>query len=120
MMTELIQEMKSELLESPGIAGLLALAIVVGFGCNAVVVGEADGSELRVTASKSQSIEDQANRLRWSACSAQLKPGFTILLGLQQYSVEVSVPLTGMRSLVQEVRSNVAETVRGICVERAA
>jgi hypothetical protein len=103
MIAELLQDVRTELRELPGFAAMVVLAIAVGIGVNAAVLCEADGDELRVIASRAQSLEDQVSMLRSRSCTADLKPGFTLIVGLRQYTVEVSVPMTGVRSLLDQV-----------------
>ena len=97
MMAELVQDVKAEFRESPLFAVMVVLAIVAGIGLNGSILRGAEGDTLRVVASQGVSIEDQADRLR-HLCSTDLKPGFTLLVGLRQYSVELSVPVAGMHS----------------------
>jgi hypothetical protein len=120
MIAELVQDVKTELRELPWFAATVVLAVAVGIGLNVAVFYEADGDELRVTASRAQSIEEQVSRLRAHSCSRELKPGFTVLVGLRQYSVELSVPMAGVRSLFDDVRANVADAVRRSAMEHAA
>jgi hypothetical protein len=108
MIAELLRDVKADLREMPGVTIAVALAIAVGVGCNVAVFWQADGEGLRVSASREQSTEDQVKRLHAKTCSAELIPGFTVILGLRQYSVEVSVPVPGVRSLTEDVPANVA------------
>jgi hypothetical protein len=108
MMAELLRDVKADLREMPGVPIAVALAIAVGVGCNAVVFWQADGEGLRVSASREQSTEDKVEQLHAKICSAELTPGFTVILGLRQYSVEVSVPVPVVRSLAGNVKANVA------------
>ena len=120
MIAELVRDVKTELRELPWFAATVVLAVAVGIGLNVAVFYEADGDELRVTASRAQSIEEQVSRLRAHKCSMELKPGFTVLVGLRQYSLELSVPMAGVRSLFEDVRPNVADAVRRSAMEHAA
>jgi hypothetical protein len=108
MIAELLRDMKEDLRELPGVTIAIALAIMVGLGCNAEIFWHADGDGLRVSASREQSTSDQVERLHAKNCTAELTPGFTVLLGLRQYSVEVSVPIPVVRSFSEDVRANVA------------
>jgi hypothetical protein len=108
MMAELLGDVKTEVRELPGVAAAVVLAIVVGVGCNAAFFWQADGEGLRVSASQGQSTADQVERLHAQSCSTEVTPGFTVIVGLHQYSVEVSVPVPGVRALFEDVQANVA------------
>jgi hypothetical protein len=120
MMAELLRDVKTEAREMPGVAAAIVLAIVVGVGCNVAFFSEADGAGLRVSASREQSTSDQVERLRAESCLTGLTPGFTLILGLRQYSVEVSVPVPGVHALLEDVRANVATAWRQRRYQRVA
>ncbi len=107
MIVELVRDVKTEVRESPGVAAAVVLAVAAGVGCNAAFFWQADGEELRLSASRGQSTADQVERLQAQNCS-ELTPGFTVIVGLHQYSVEVSVPVPGVQTLLEDVRANVA------------
>jgi hypothetical protein len=108
MMAAFLRDMKADIREMPGVAVAVVLAIVVGVGCNVAFFFQADGDGLRVSASREQSTADQVERLHAQNRSSEPKPGFTVIVGLRQYSVEVSVPVPGVRALFEDVRANVA------------
>jgi hypothetical protein len=120
MMAELLRDVKMEIRESPGVAAAVVLAVAVGVGCNVAFFGQADGESLRVSASRGESTTDQVERLRAQRCSAKATPGFTVIMGLRQYSVEVSVPMPGVRALFDDVRANVATSWREHRYKQAA
>jgi hypothetical protein len=37
-----------------------------------------------------------------------LKPGFTVIVGVHQYSMELSVPVPNVHALFEDVQANVA------------
>jgi hypothetical protein len=113
MIAELLQDVRTDLREIPGFIAMVVLAIAAGIGFNMAAFYEADGDELRLSASRGQSIEEQMERLRLNSCSAEVKPGFTVIVGLRQYSVELSVPMAGARSLFCDMRTNIACVTRG-------
>jgi hypothetical protein len=108
MMAELLRDVKTEVREMPGVVAAIALAVAVGVGCDAAFFCQADGDGLRVSASRGQSTADQVERLHAQSCSTGVTPGFTVIVGLREYSVEVSVPVPGVRALFEDVRANVA------------
>ena len=108
MMAELLRDVKTDVRESPGVAAAVVLAVAGGVGCNAAFFCQADGEGLRVSASRGESTADQVERLHAKSCSTEVMPGFTVIVGLRQYSVEVSVPMPGMHALFEDVRANVA------------
>ena len=108
MMAELLRDVKTEIRELPGVAAAVVLAVAVEVGCNVAFFCQADGDRLRVSASRGQSTADQVERLHARSCSMEVMPGFTVIVGLRQYSVEVSVPVPGVHALFEDVRANVA------------
>src|SRR5205807_6962142 len=99
MMSELVQDIRTEFRESPGIVAMVVFAIAIGIGFNAAIFWEADGDGLRMSASRAESIENQLSRLRSHDCTGVRKPGVTLIMGLRQYSVELSVPVPRVGSL---------------------
>jgi hypothetical protein len=108
MMAELLRDVKTEVRELPGVAAAIVLAVAVEVGCNVAFFCQADGEGLRVSASRGQSTADQVERLHVQSCSTEVTPGFTVIAGLRQYSVEVSVPVPDIRAMFEDVRANVA------------
>ena len=120
MMAELLRDVKTDVRESPGVAAAVVLAVAAGVGCNAAFFCQADGEGLRVSASRGQSIADQVERLHAQSCSTDVTPGFTVIVGLREYSVEVSVPVPAVHALFEDVRANVAAAWCGHRHERVA
>ena len=108
MIAELLRDVKAEINESPGVAAVVVLAIAFGAGCNAAFFCQADGERLGVSASRGQSTADQVERLREQSCFMGLKPGFTVIVGVHQYSMELSVPVPNVHALFEDVQANVA------------
>jgi hypothetical protein len=98
MIAELVNDMKTDFREQPGVAVTLVLAVVMGAGFNAAVFCMADGDGLRLSANGGDPVENQINAMRSHVCSAEPKPGFTVIVGARQYSVKLSVPLPGVHS----------------------
>lgn len=108
MMAEVLRDLKAELREFPEFAAVLVLAVIVGIGFNTAVFCNAIGNELQIHATQGQSAMEQMEMLRMRSCSEELKPGFTVIVELRKYSVELSVPLDGVRSLFNDIRANIA------------
>jgi hypothetical protein len=108
MIAELLQEMKAEMREFPWLSLMVLLTIVAGIDFNLAIFGGADGSHLRLSASHGPAAEVQMNRVRMHGCSTGLTPGFTVIVGLRRYSMELSVPVDSVRSLLEDVRMDVS------------
>jgi hypothetical protein len=108
MIAEIVRDMKADFREQPGFAAALILAVVMGAGFNAAVFCMADGDGLRLSANGVDPVENQINAMRSHACSAEPRPGFTVIVGTRQYSVELSVPLPNMHSMAKSVHADVA------------
>ncbi len=120
MIAEMVNDMKADFREQPGFAAALILAVVMGVGFNAAVFFMADGDGLRLSANGGEPVENQINAMRSHVCSSEPKPGFTVIVGMRQYSMELSVPLPDMHSMSKTVRSNVAEVMRCHGTKQAA
>jgi hypothetical protein len=113
MIAEQLQDLKTELREFPELAAALLLAIVIGVGFKMAVFCNAIGNEFHVHTSKGLSAAEQLQRLRMQSCSAELKPGFTVIIELRRHDVEMNVPLDGVGSLLDGVRTNVIDSLHG-------
>jgi hypothetical protein len=120
MWTELLQDVRADVRELPGVATAVVLAVAMGIGFNAAVFCEADGDEVRFSTSHVSMPEERLNMLRSHECAASMRPGFTVIVGLRQYTVELSVPVAGVRTLVEDARSHAACTPRGDRTETMA
>jgi hypothetical protein len=120
MWTEVLQDMRADVRELPGVATAVVLAVAMGVGLNAAVFCDADGDEVRFRAGRVAVPEERLSMLRSEECSASMRPGFTVIVGLRQYTVELSVPVAGVRSLVDDARAHVAWTLRGARMENVA
>jgi hypothetical protein len=108
MIAELLEDVKTELREFPWLWVMVVLTIVAGLDFNLAIFGGADGSHLRLSASHGAAAEVQMNRLRMQGCTTGQTPGFTVIVGLRRYSMELSVPVEGVRSLLEETRMDVS------------
>ena len=113
MITELLQDTKTGLREFPWFAALVILAIVVSAGFNMAILNQADGDHLQVRMNKELSAEEQVNQVRLNRCSEELKPGFTVIAGMRQYSMELSVPVAGVCSLFNDMQTDIATALCG-------
>jgi hypothetical protein len=120
MWTEVLQDMRADIRELPGVATAVVLAVAMGVGLNAAFFCEADGDEVRFSAGRVSVPEERLNMLRSHECSESMKPGFTLIVGLRQYTVELSVPVAGVRTLVDDARAHVASSLRGATTEDLA
>lgn len=110
MIAEIVNDMKADFREQPGVAAALVLAVVMGVGFNAAFFCMADGDGLRLSADGGDPVEDQINVMRSHVCSAESKPGFTVIVGTRQYSVKLSVPLPIAHS--KAVHADIASALR--------
>jgi hypothetical protein len=108
MIAELLQEMKTEIREFPWLWVMVLLTIVAGIDFNLAIFGGADSNHLRLSASHGAAAEVQMNRFRMHPCSSELTPGFRVIVGLRRYSMELSVPVDGVRSLFKDARIDVS------------
>lgn len=110
-----IEELRQFLRDMPGAAAALLVAVVLGVGAHAAIFYEADGEELHLIANRSavqvsDEIEnvDPLTRMRARIHCPDKIPGFTLVVGLREYNVELSVPMAGFQSLFDGVRPEVA------------
>jgi hypothetical protein len=111
--------------EMPGLIAVVVIAVVIGVGAHAAIFYEADGEQLRFTADRSSThaADDSADplrRMRSRISCAEKVPGFTVIVGLSEYNVELSVPVVGMRSLFEDARSDVATALSARDLRSAA
>jgi hypothetical protein len=119
MMRVAIEEIRQFLREMPGAAAALLIAVILGVGAHAAIFYEADGEDFRLVANRStgratDEVEgvDPLSRMRSRIQCAEKIPGFTLIVGLSDYNVELTVPVTGMPSLFEDARADVARTMQ--------
>lgn len=127
MMRVAIEELRQFLREMPGAAAALLVAVVLGVGAHAAIFYEADGEELRLIANRSAAqvsneIEnvDPFTRMRARIHCPEKIPGFTLIVGLREYNVELSVPVAGFQSLFEGARPEVATAMLPMNAQIAA
>jgi hypothetical protein len=87
---------------------LVALCI----GAHGAVFYEADGEQLKLTAADSMSRTatksmGAISHMRRRAECAMKVPGVTVIVGLRQYEMELSVPIASVQSLFESARTDV-------------
>lgn len=102
MMHGVIEEAKAIVREMPGFAAVLLLLGALSVGVRCTVVYEADGDSLKLIAEGRQTMRE-AERMR-AECPMKT-PGFTVIVGLRQYGMELSVPVRSVRSLLGAVHA---------------
>ena len=116
MMREVMDEARQILHEMPAFAAVFLLAVAMCVGVRCAIFLEADGEQLRLIADAASENTPDANdpigRMRaLGECSARV-PGFTGIVGLRQYNMELSVPVTSVRALFKNARMNSARAFR--------
>ena len=116
MMSSLFDEARQMVREMPLAAAVFLAAVVLGLGAHAMVMDEADGESLRLVANRHVSWQSGAPspgtvaRLR-SRCQEKI-PGFTVIVGLNEYSLELSVPTVRMNMVLAKAHGKLAKTFR--------
>jgi hypothetical protein len=111
-----IEDARQVLREMPLFAAAVLMMVALGLGVHAAVFYEADGESLRLVADKSEpSAADEANdpmtRMRARLGCPEKIPGFTLVVGMSHYNLELSVPVRGMGTMFEDARSDVARTL---------
>jgi len=111
-----IEDARQMLREMPLFAAVVLMVVALGMGVHAAVFYEADGESLRLVADKSEpSTADETNdpmtRMRARLGCPEKIPGFTLVVGMSHYNLELSVPVRGMQTMFEDARSDVARTL---------
>jgi hypothetical protein len=114
MLMTWIEEARQMLREMPWTAAALLVAIVFGMGAHASIFYEADGEHVRLVADRDSHAKSTPAKLltmveQKTMCNEKI-PGFTVVVGLSEYSVELSVPVEGMRSMLDEAQMKLADS----------
>jgi hypothetical protein len=108
----------------PLFAAAVLMMVALGLGVHAAVFYEADGESLRLVADKSEPSADETNdpmtRMRARLGCPEKIPGFTLVVGMSHYNLELSVPVRGMQTMFEDARSDVAQTLEFETTARAA
>ena len=127
-MQGVIEEARQVLREMPGFAAAVMVMIALGLGAHAAIFYEADGEDLRLIADKSEPAEgndasEASNpmmRMRARLGCTEKVPGFTVIVGLSHYNLELSVPVRGMQTAFDNARPEVARVMSMPDQRRAA
>jgi hypothetical protein len=125
MVREVMDEARSLVREKPVFSAAILLMIAVGLGAHAAVFYEADGDELRLIAQKVQPTEEQEVldpmiRMRSRITCPEKVPGFTVIVGLSHYNLELSVPVRDIHAFFESPRPSVAGLIQMLDLHSAA
>jgi hypothetical protein len=112
MIREVIEDAKQTARELPAFTAAFLMLVALCIGAHCAVFYEADGEQLKLTAADSMSRTatkgmDAISRMRSQAECAMKIPGFTVIFGLRQYEMELSVPIASVQSLFENARTDV-------------
>ena len=116
-MIRVLDDTRELLREMPAVTAAVLLLVALGLGLRAAVFYEADGEELRLIAdagAEAREVMEQSEatdlmeRMRARLGCGEKIPGFTVIVGLSHYSVELSVPVRGVQRIFDNTRPEVA------------
>jgi len=112
MIREAIEEAKQTAQELPAFTAAVLMLVALCIGAHCAVFYEADGEQLKLTTADSMSRTatkgiDAIGRMRGRAECAMKIPGFTVIVGMRQYEMEISVPIASVQSLFENARTDV-------------
>jgi hypothetical protein len=115
MIREVVEEAREIVGEMPGFAAAFLLLTMLCIGARCAVFYEADGEELKLVADDrvgdaTTDASDVIGRMLARTGCSMKTPGFTVIVGLRQYGVELSIPAASVRSLFENARLNVRNT----------
>ena len=127
-MQGVIEETRQVLREMPLFAAAVMVMVALGLGVHAAIFYEADGEDLRLIADRSEPSDagevseasDPMTRMRARLECAEKIPGFTVIVGLRHYNVELSVPVRGMQRIFEQARPDVARAMETPELQQAA
>jgi hypothetical protein len=124
-MQGVIQEARQVFREMPVYAAAVIVMVALGMGAHAAIFYEADGEDLRLIADRSEpndavESDDPMTRMRARLGCTEKIPGFTVIVGLSHYNVELSVPVRGMQTMLDRARPDVAGMRPRLSLRRAA
>ena len=124
-MQEAIEDARRTFREMPLFAAAVLMMVALGVGVRAAIFYEADGEDLRLTADRSEPNEtseahDPMTRMRARLGCAEKIPGFTVVVGLSHYNLELSVPVRGIDMIFDQSRPDVARVLPALELRSAA
>ena len=120
-----IEDARRTLREMPLFAAAVFVMVALGVGVRAAIFYEADGEDLRLIADRSEPNEvseanDPMSRMRARLGCTEKIPGFTVVVGLSHYNLELSVPVRGMDMIFDQSRPDVARVLPALDLRSAA
>jgi hypothetical protein len=104
MIREVIQEAREIRREMPAFTACVLLLIVLCIGVRGAIFCRADGDSLQLIAHRTEAQLDPIRRMyAQSDCPVSI-PGVTVIVGLRDYSMELSVPATTVHALLRVVQ----------------
>ena len=112
MMREVIEEARQTAQEMPAFAVAFVLLAAMCIGVHCAVFYEADGEQLKLvthsdTGGNAVEGSEAIRRMRAHVGCSLKTPGITVVVGLRQYNMELSVPAASVRSLFESARRDV-------------
>lgn len=100
MIREVIQEANEIRREMPAFTAAFLLLVGLCIGIRGAIFYRADGDRLRFVAHKTETRLDPIHRMYAEAeCSMKI-PGITVIVGLREYSMELSIPTATMHAML--------------------
>lgn len=106
MIDEVIQEARRIRYEMPAFTAAFLLLVALCVGVRAAIFYEADGEQLKLIADKSDQQADPMRRMYERVGCPMKIPGLTVIISLREYSMELSVPMMSVRSLLNNAHSD--------------
>ncbi|HTH53019.1 MAG TPA: hypothetical protein VL495_03650 [Edaphobacter sp.] len=109
MIRGVMEEARQFVRETPGFATAFLLLLILCIGVRCAVFYQADGEQLKLQAENSlhYAIADGGgafHRMQARAACPFKTPGFTVIVGLRQYEMELSVPAATVQALWKNAR----------------
>jgi hypothetical protein len=128
-MRTVLDDARRMLRENPAMVTAVLLMVALAAGLRAAVFYEADGEELRLIADGGSSMQEASDESQSSDLMDKMRarmgcpekiPGFTVIVGLSHYNVELSVPVRGIDRIFESTRPEVARSLSMRLVQQAA
>ncbi len=124
MVRETIHDLRNVAKEMPWFAAAVLLSVAVCVGVNASVLDQAEEEHVRLSANRADvamvsGVEAVKSRLLHRCPMAKI-PGFTVIVALRQYSLELSVPTGRVRTLTDDARARMKGSLKLVELRQAA